>query len=182
MKKIFYGIEEGKLRIIETNNEEYIPPKGWKETDDENLYRYAGEPIECFDKDMNYIGKEIKKPVKWYNKKTMSPVEISDEPTEDFLAYYTKDAPLNESYQFFDSEQNKWVVDEEKKDRAEKEAELARLKADIAEAERKQIRPLKEIVRGKATDDDQKVFMENEDIILSLRPHVAELEEELKNA
>jgi predicted transcriptional regulator len=209
MKRIFHAFEDGILRIVTTFDDNYIPPKGWIKTDNEGLIRYAGEPAECFDKDMNYTppNKE-KKPVKWYNKKTMEPITISEEPTDEgFLEVYTPAKPIEgEAYQFFDKKKNKWVVDEKKKQREEKENELARLKAEIKELEghqfrsfkatmKKQIEDLTKEAAKEETEDtteddiakelakkDREFFEKYEIMIEALRPQVTELEKELESA
>jgi hypothetical protein len=189
--KIFYKIIDGKMRVKENSDDNANASDGWKETENAELYKYDGEPVEWFDENMHRIpddelvkqGKRIDKRGRWFNKETREQKQIYnlDEPIDE--SQYTQAAPIeNESYQLFDKKKNKWVIDEKNKERVEKQNELAQLKAEIAEAERKQIRPLKEIARGKATDKDHEVFMENENLIQSLRPSVAELEAELKTA
>jgi hypothetical protein len=96
---------------------------------------------------------------------------------------WTQTAPLeNEPHQKFDKAKNKWVVDSEKKERAEKESRLGKLKLEIENAEQKQIRPMKAIITNEATKYDTDTFNRYEEIIQELRPQVTALENELKSA
>jgi DNA-binding FrmR family transcriptional regulator len=75
---------------------------------------------------------------------------------------YTQAIPLeNEPYQFYDEQINQWVVDTEKKERAEKEAQLKKIKSQIANIdaqfnilEGKLIRPMLAHTMGTETEDD----------------------------
>ena len=93
----------------------------------------------------------------------------------------TKDPPLeNEAFQFFDSEKKKWVIDEKKKELAEKEMALSELKAQIDDAERRTLRPLRAKEMGRATPEDLAVLNKHDDLIeKELRPQVEKIEAEL---
>jgi len=191
--KIFYKIENGKLRVAENADDKAAAPEGYTETETDNaeLYKHDGEKAEFFDENMRRIpdeilieqGKRIDRRGIWFNRETRETKRIHniDEAIDE--TEYTKDQPLeNEPYQLFDRQKNKWVVDAEKKERAEKENRLGRIKAEIADAERRQIRPLKAIFKNEADNKDIATFDHYEDIIQTLRPQVTALENELKSA
>jgi hypothetical protein len=187
--KTFYKNENGIVRVMQTADDKASTPNGWKETKNHDLYKYDGEKIEWFDKDMNRIpdsvlvekGLRIDNRGCWYH---------TDNPQETKMIYnmdenpgdnWTQEKPAeNELYQKFD--EKKWLVDTKKKERAEKQNELGELKCRIEEAERRQIRPMKAIIRNEATKDDTDKFNEYEEIIQELRPKITVLENELKIA
>jgi hypothetical protein len=99
---------------------------------------------------------------------------------EDIPEGFTKEPPLeNEHYQKWDSDQEIWVVETEKKAIAEKESELATVQAKIEEAERRTIRHLRSIRQGR--DDDDTKFNEYDSLIENeLRPEYKRIELEIK--
>jgi hypothetical protein len=66
-----------------------------------------------------------------------------------------------------------------KKELAEKEADLGKLKAVIEDAERRQIRSLKAIIINKANEEDIATFNRYENIIQTVRPLITDAEAEL---
>lgn len=189
--KIFYKIDDnGKMRVRETSNNKAKPLDGWKETTNRELYKNDGDPAEWFDGDRRISDEELVKQGKrmdkrglWYHKETRESARVFslDEPIDE--TQYTKEAPIEgEAYQLFDRQKNKWVVDEEKKERAEKESKLGRLKAEIAEAERKRLRSRFAIEDNVATEDDYKFNEKFKAEIAVLRPQITKLEAELISA
>jgi len=146
---------------------------------------------EWFDNDHNPIDEKIliEKGIRkdnrgiWYSKENRDDNIQINELDEIINDDYTKEVPLeNEVFQFFDKSKNKWVVDTKKKERAEKERELNKLKAEIIENERKLIRPLRAMQKGRATDEDIKMFDKLDSDIENARPKIIELEADLKSA
>ena len=95
---------------------------------------------------------------------------------------WTKEAPLpNEPYQKWD-EKKKWIIDTEKKERAEKEQRLGELDARIREIEDSQDRPLREKELGIEVDKATKLLKEYQAEIEKIRPERNKLEAELKKS
>jgi len=184
--KVFYAVEDGKIRVCESGDDETPVPVGFKETDNKDLYKNEGDPVEWFDDNMRRIpdenlvrqGIRVDKRGLWYNKITGEKKYIHNLDVSIDETLYTKAAPIkNESYQKF--ENNEWIIDTEKKDKAEKESRLSVLISEIEDAERRQIRPLKAIINNEATSDDTDTYNRYEAIILQLRSQITELEQDL---
>jgi hypothetical protein len=189
--KIVNGVEViDRIQILREGESPLPANKDWKLSPTNNIL-HEETPIARYDENMRYLTDEewLKKQGRkdlrgrWYNKDTRETQLIRgfDETVDE--SEWTQDAPIeNEPYQKWDEKKKKWVVDTEKKERAEKEGRLGKLKADIADAERRQIRPMKAIIRNEATEDDTDTFNRFEEIIQELRPQVSVLENELKSA
>jgi hypothetical protein len=95
---------------------------------------------------------------RWYNKATSETKHIYklDEATgED----WTKEEPLsNEPYQKWDEAKKAFIVDTEKKVKAEKDQLLAEKQAEIEAAENRIQRSLRAKLAGEATAEDEKYF------------------------
>jgi hypothetical protein len=165
--------------------------KDWKLSPTNNIL-HEEAPVARYDENMRYLTDEewLKKQGRkdlrgrWYNKEKTGETKLvySIEETVDETEW-TQESPIeNEPYQKWDDKKKKWAIDTEKKERSEKEGKLGKLKADIADAERRQIRPMKAIIRNEATADDTDTFNRYEVIIHELRPQVSTLENELKSA
>jgi hypothetical protein len=197
-KKTYYTtkINEKGIEVIDRvqpvrEGQKPLPEnKDWKLSPSNNAL-HPETPIARYDKNMRYLTDEewLKKQGKkdfrgrWYSKETRDTklVYDLDEPVDE--TEWTQEVPLeNESYQFFDEANNCWAVDEEKKERADKESKLGKLKAEIQEAERKQYRSWKAIESKTADEEDIKFFNEYEEVITSRRPQVKALEDELKES
>jgi len=180
-----------RIQILREDESPLPANKDWKLSPANNTL-HEETPVARYDENMRYLTDEewLKKQVRkdlrgrWYNKektgetKLVYGIEETIDETE-----WTQEPPIeNEPYQKFDNAKKKWVVDAEKKERSEKEGRLGKLKADIADAERRQIRPMKAIIRNEATADDTDAFNRYEEIIQELRPQVSVLENELKSA
>jgi len=186
---LLYTVENGKIhRII--CSEEIPEGEDWKKAPD-NWNGTSGDKIDWFDKNMNRIpdeilvrqGKRIDKRGYWFNKETRTTKQIfnMDEAIDEDL--WTNIMPLeNEAYQIFDEKENKWIIDTDKKELAVKQNILGQLKSEVEDAERRQIRPMKLIIKNEATKDDTDIFDKYEAIIQRLRPEITKLEEELKSA
>jgi hypothetical protein len=201
MKKIYYTTrlnEEGeevidRVQPVREGERPLPETKDWKQWNGTATLPAKDTPLTKYDlatgkilSDDEWCEKQGRKnPVgRWYHKGRTEQDKIVysvDEPLpgDD----YTMEPPIeNEPYQKFDNAKKKWVMDTEKKERSEKEGWLGKLKADIADAERRQIRPMKAIIRNEATEDDTDTFNRFEEIIQELRPQVTVLENELKSA
>jgi len=190
MIKTFYTIENGKIARVQAGEQ----PAGegdWNEAPID-WGGAPGDKLTWFDSTMHRVpdpilveqGKLINNRGRWYHKdKTGETKQIygfDEEPGED----YTQEEPIqNEAYQKFDRQTGHWVVDVEKKERAEKEQEIAQIKAQIENAERKIIRPLRAIQMDRATNKDIEKFNEYDTLIENeLRPELNRLESELQSA
>ena len=186
---MWYTVKNGKIARIQSGK---TPSDGdnWKKVPD-NWQGSVGDMLDWFDEHMRRIpneelvrqGKRIDKRGVWYNKETQEPKQIYgiDENIDENA--YTRDAPIeNEPHQKFDRQKNRWVIDAEKKEKAEKEGRLGELKSRVADAEQRQIRPMKAIMQNTATEDDTTVYARYETIIQTLRPEISRLENELKSA
>lgn len=188
MYKTFYTVADGKIDYIQQGD----TPAGeqdWKEAPNDWGGNH-GDKLEWFDENMRRIpdpvlveqGKLMDKRGVWYNKITRERTSI-DNYDVDIGAEWTREEPLpNEPFQKWDEGEG-WIVDTEKKERAEKEFSLANIQAQIDDAERKIIRPLRAISRGRATKNDTDKFNELDALIENeLRPELDRLARELKSA
>jgi hypothetical protein len=193
-KKTWYTVKDGKIDRVQITreNEKPLPEdKDWILSPTNNEL-HEETPIERYDENMRYLTDEewLKKQSRkdlrgrWYSKDKIGEtmliygIEETVDETE-----WTQIAPLeNEPHHKFDKAKNKWVADEQKKERAEKERRLGKLKSEIENAEQKQIRPMKAIMKNEATEYDTDTFNKYEEIIQELRPQVTVLENELKSA
>jgi hypothetical protein len=188
--KTFYRNEDGRIRVMQTANDKATAPNGWTETENHDFYIYDGETVEWFDNEMKRIpdsvlvekGKRLDNRGHWY--RTGNPHETitinnmdEEKPGED----WTLEVPIeNEPFQNF--EEGKWVVDTQRKERAEKEAKLTELKSKVEGVEKQQYRSFKAIRMDKATKDDTDKFYEYEAQIEDLRSQISGIEKELKSA
>jgi hypothetical protein len=146
---------------------------------------YPETPVERYDENMRYLTDEewLKKQGRkdprgrWHNKETREQRTVNSiNETVDETAW-TREAPIdNEPYQKFDNKKQKWVVDAEKKEAAEKENELAAKKAEIAAAEQKRLRSVLAIIDNAADAEDLKINEEYKEKILALREEIQTLE------
>ena len=104
------------------------------------------------------------------------------------LEGWTKEKPLDEPYQKFDKQKTKWIVDIEKKEKAEKdkviadkEQELAQVQGEIDDAERRCIRSIRAEKKGRTTEKDTENFDKWDSLIENeLRPKYNKVDAELK--
>jgi hypothetical protein len=123
----------------------------------------------------------------WYHKERPENLLIIQEHDDAPGEGYTQAVPIeDEPYQYYDEQQGKWVVDVEtierlrmEKERWQVTSEIQKLKSQIEDAERRTIRPLRAISRGRASEEDTMIFEKYDDLIEELRPKIAELENEL---
>jgi len=102
----------------------------------------------------------------------------------------TKIAPLvNEPYQKFDKQKNKWVIDTEKKELAEKEKVTAEKRQRLSTIESRldvidirRLRPKEAIADGTATDEDLLNLKRLDDEKASLKIEYGTINELLKSA
>ena len=189
--KTFFTVEDGVIgKVQQTNGETPAGQDNWREGPND-LYMYVGQKIEWFDENMNRIpddelikqGKRKDNRGKWYNKNSISDTKLIYNMDEDAGDDWTQEAPLeNEPHQEFDKKLNKWVVNEKKKERAEKETAVSEIQAEITTAEQRIIRPMRAINAGRATKYDKEVFEKYDALIEDeLRPKLQQLEKELES-
>jgi hypothetical protein len=187
--KTFITVKDGCVNDIMQTAGDNSPGDAWIEVPMKFDGRKGDKWPDWFDENKIRIqdnvlverGKRVDNRGCWYNKETKESKQIYgiDEAIDEIK--WTREPPLqNESFQKWGGEH--WIVDTEKKERAEKENRLGEIKSEIENAERRQIRPMKAIMRNEATKDDTDKFNEYEAVIQSLRPQVTVLEEELKSA
>jgi hypothetical protein len=192
-KKTWYTVKDGKIDRVQITRENESPVPAnldWKQSPANNVI-HPETPVERYDDNMRYLTDEewLKKQGRkdprgcWYNKETRESEMVYDINKIADETVFTQEIPLdNEPHQKFDDTKKKWIVDTEKKKRAEKEAKLSELKSEIETAERKQYRSWKAIEQKTTTEDDIKFFNQYETIIEKTRPLVKALEYELKTA
>jgi len=187
--KTWITLKDGRVNDIVTTPDDNQPSfgSGWNEVPHDWKGNH-GDKLDWFDSDMRRIpdqelvkqGKRKDNRGRVFNTKNMSSriIHFLDEPLgED----ETKEAPLeNEPFQVFDKSEKKWVINETKKEHSEKETALAELKAQIDDAERRTLRPLRAKEMGRATPEDLAVLDRYDSLIeKELRPKVDKLELEL---
>jgi hypothetical protein len=185
--KTYYTIKDGKVDRIRQAGKS--PDSNWKEAP-VDWGGSHGDKTDWFDKTVRRItdhelvrqGKRKDNRGKVYSINDRSSRQIYNL-DENLTKDETKEAPLeNEAYQNFDKKKNKWVVDVQAKEKAEKEAELGRLKAEIAEAEQKRVRSVLAIIDNAADKKDKEFNEFYKTQIEKLRPQITALETELKSA
>ena len=119
----------------------------------------------------------------WYNKVTRETKRIEKGVPID-RNKWTREEPLpEEAFQKFDEGAGHWVVETEKKERAEKEVALANVRAQMDDAEKKIIRPMRAIRGNRATLKDIETYNELDNLLENvLRPEQERLDAELKSA
>ena len=157
---MFYTVKNGKVDKIQS------APTGkdnWTKAPD-TWGGYHGMPVTYIGDDGQVMGERelIEKGVRvdfrgvWYNTVDKSQKRIDQ---IDVMSgeNYTKPPPLpNEPYQLFDGD--KWVIDTVEKDKAEKDAKIAKIQADIDDAERRIQRSTRAKLAGTATEEDEAFF------------------------
>ena len=144
----------------------------------------SGDKMEWFDKtwhrihDDELIKKGIRKDnrVRVYNINDQSNriiYELDEELRED----ETIEIPLeNESYQKYDKQKKRWVVDTEKKESAEKQTAISEKQNAIEDAERRIMRSTRAKLDGTATKEDDEIFDKINSDIKRLREERKQLE------
>jgi hypothetical protein len=193
-KRTWYTVKDGLIDRVQIlrDGEKPLPENlNWILSPTNNIL-HSETPIERYDTNMRYLSDEewLKKQGKkdnrgrWYHKEKIGEILLIygiDETIDE--NEYTKEAPIeNEPYQKFDNKKKKWVIDTEKKARAEKEMKLGRLKSEIAEVERKRLRSKFAIDDNEATEKDFEFNAKYKAQIEALRPQITALENELKSA
>jgi hypothetical protein len=187
--KTFITIKDGCIDDIRQQNES--PGENWQEVPNNSEVSH-GVRTDWYDKNWRLLsdealvaqGKRTDDRGYWYNKETREEKYIGflDQIVDRTL--FTRAKPIaDEPYQEWDEQTSKWVVDVEKKEIAKKESELAEVKRQIEDAEKRIIRPLRAINANRATQDDRNTFDEYDALIEGeLRPKLKQLEAELKSA
>jgi hypothetical protein len=187
----WYTLKDGKIELVQIAPEGEKPKpenKEWIKSPNNHVL-HPETPIERYDENMRYLSdqewlkKQGKKDPrgKWHHKKReKQEVDINDIDSAGPGNDYTQLPPLaNEPHQYFDEEAGAWIVDTEKKELAEKEAELDKLKAEITVAEQKRIRSILAIIDNCATPEDLEYNVKFKARIEALRPQIQNAEAEL---
>jgi len=193
MKKVtWYTIKDGKIGdvcIVKEGEKPKPENKEWIKSPTNNVL-HPESPITRYDENMRYLSDQewLKKQGKkdprgrWHHKRReKQEVVIYDVDSSGPGNDYTQLPPLeNEPHQYYDEETEAWIVDTEKKELAEKEAELDRLKTEITTAEQKRIRSILAIIDEEATEEDEEYNVIFKARIEELRPKIQAAEAELK--
>jgi len=184
--KTFYTEKDDRIdRTIITANDSYEPGPPWKEAPND-WHANHGDKLEWLDKTMHRIpdpklvemGKRIDNRNKTFYKKdspgeTKLIYQMDEEPGEE----YTVIKPIEkEAYQKWDENLKQWIVDIEKKEKAEKDSTIAEKKAEITAAEQKRLRSVLADLDGTASEEDKKWNLEYKKQIETLRAEIYELE------
>jgi hypothetical protein len=186
------GVEVIDLVQKTREGEKPVPAnKNWKLSPTGNT-PHEETPAARYDENMRYLTDEewLKKQGKkdprgrWYHKdRTKQDVTILNADSAAPGDEYTQEPPLeNEAHQKFDEQKKKWVVDKVKKERADKEERLAKLKTQVNELETKALRPQREKDLGIDVEKSKEKILEIQTAIEELRPEIKALENELKSA
>ena len=188
IKKVtWYTVVDGKIADICITREGVKPlpeNKEWIKSPTNNTL-HMETPVERYDENMKFLNDEewLKKQGKkdprgkWYHKgREKQDVQIYGSDAESPGDDYTQEPPLeNEAYQKFDEKKKKWVVDAEKKEKAEKDSAISRKQAAIEDAERRIQRSTRAKLAGTATEEDEQFFTEINAEINQLRSEKQQL-------
>jgi len=187
MKKItWYTIKDGKIDRVQITREGEKPlPENldWKKSPNDAVI-HPETPVDRYDNNMRYLTDEewLKKQGRkdqrgrWYHKEKQGETKTVYDIDETVDEEWTREAPLeNESCQMWDEAKNKWVVDSEKKEKAEKDSAISQKQSAIEEAERRIQRSTRAKLDGTATEDDERYFREINAEIIRLREEKREL-------
>ena len=177
---IVENIVESANRLQLNNTWQEVPPgfngsigDKWPDWFDDNKRRIP-------DAELVRRGERKDNTGRWYHKEKIGETKLIHALDEEIGDDWTREEPLkNEPYQKWDNKKNKFIVDEEKKQRFEKESALADLKFQIVEIEKKTQRPLRAKIMGRATKKDEEKLQDYESEIERLRLEVNSLEKEL---
>lgn len=168
--KTWITVINGCINNVRESSSDTSPGEEWIEVPNNFSGAYGDKWPEWFDVNKQRLhndklveqGKRIDKRGRWYSKEKIGETTIIHNLDEDIDENeWTRDAPLeNESYQIFDRQQNKWVVDTEKKESAEKENTIMQVQLRIDDAERRIQRSTRAKLAGTATEEDDRYFTE----------------------
>ena len=184
--KTFYRFINGNLETEQSADDKALPREGWSETKDHQLTRHHGKKETWFEKkdgDIKLIsekdrisrGIQIDNRGKYYNIETREEktIENLDEKIDE--TQLTKEIPIeNEMFQKFNGKT--WVVDTEKKEKADKRKILYKQLNDIQELENKGNRPIQEIEAGIDVEFNKSKLLEYRANILDIRELIDPIE------
>jgi len=186
--KTWITLKDGRVNDIVTTPDDNPPsfgkdwnevPNDWKGNHGDKLGWFNSDMRRIPDRELVKQGKREDNRGRVFNTTDQSQriIHHLDEPLgED----ETKEAPLdNEPFQVFDTEKKKWVIDEKKREIAEKESALGAVLAQIRDYEERGKRPNQEITLGIEVEENTKWLRKFRTDIESLRPEVNRLEAEL---
>ena len=186
MKPIFYTVEEGRIGRIKQTDDDTPPGPEWK-TAPGDWQGNQGDKLEWFDKDMRRFGNDDKlvelglrknNKGRVFNIITRASRIISDYDV-DLKEDETKEPPIeNETYQKFDRQKNKWIVETAEKDKAKRIERIGEKQAAIDDAERRIQRSMRAKLSHTATEKDDKIFAKINEEIDNLREEKQKLQAE----
>jgi len=181
--KTWYTIKDGRIdRIRQTESdtppdpEWHIAPKDWGGNHGDKIEWFNSTMFRIPDAELVNQGKRIDNRGRWYSKDNPGETKQIYDLDEESDEGYTQEPPLqNEPYQKWSEQKNKWVVDTEKKEAAEKENEIAKKQAAIEDAERRIQRSTRAKLAGTNTQEDDQFFDEISSEIELLREEKRQL-------
>ena len=178
-------IKNGRIGKIREVSGTMSPGQDWTKVPND-WKGNSGDKREWFDENMRRFGDDNKLVELGLRKNNKGRVyNIKDKRSrviynfdEELHADETKEPPLeNEPYQKWDEKKEKWVVDTESKEKAEKEQHIAEKKNAIHAAEQQIIRSLIAKESGIATKEDEQFFEKFSNEIKILRAELQEIQE-----
>ena len=172
-------------RVIQVSENKF-PGSGWRQVPNDwagnhgdNLSWFDNSGYRIPDYQLIKEGIIIDNRGKWYHKEKIGESRQvyklgDDAPGNE----WTRGEPIkNESFQRWDDNKKKFVIDEEKKEETEKEQNISEIKNTIQITEQKILRSIISKVGGKATTEDEKYFETFSEEIKALRALLNQLEE-----
>jgi hypothetical protein len=169
-------------RVRQTHDNEAPGPEWSKVPDDWN-----GNPedkLSWFDENMRRIPDTelVKSGIRkdnrgiWYSTETVGESKRIQAPDVEPGEGWTREKPLeNEAFQKWDNTAKIFVVDTEKKTKAEHDQQIAEKKSAIEDAEKRIQRSVREKLNGTATEEDEQYFQQITTEIDSLREELRQL-------
>jgi hypothetical protein len=167
---------DGKVLNICQTGEDKSPgpewekvPNDWGGNLEDDLTWFDANMRRIPDQELIDAGKRIDKRGKWFNKKDIGETKIIYSLDEEPGEGWTQKEPLIEPYQKWDEDSDSWIIDEAKKEEAEKQQRIAEKQAAIKDAEQRIQRSLIAREAKIATEEDDTYFNQISAEILSLR-------------
>ena len=155
-----------------------LVPNDWGGSPGDDISWYDADGRRIPDPELIKKGKRKDNKGRWYSKNNIGETKqiygLDEEPGED----WTREKPLkDEPFQKWDSKKKKFVVDEEKKEKADKETRISEKKDTILSAEQRIQRSLIAKMNGTATKEDEQYFAKISSEIETLRDELLVIQE-----
>jgi len=154
-------------------------PNDWRGNPEDDLAWFDEDGYRIPDTVLIKEGKRTDNRGRWYYKEKIGETTLVynvDDPGPG--DEWTKEEPLkDEPHQKWDPEKNIFIIDEEKKEKAEKEQRIAEKKNAIQTTEQKILRSLIAKEGGRATNEDEQYFVKYSTEIETLRNELKDIQE-----